>query len=232
MPLAFRVLVPHTRSYARSGGRPRPRLIPATIPVTEALRGRAGHVRLRGSAQRDSHHQGAAFGWRCGCLRGAQMARLGGSAVRTGFPLLKGPPRVPDPGQLVELRMEDGSWRQGFRAVSEPSTTERGEVVVWVATEDEYRAARGEGRSAVGVPWPTERMVVSSSDLPWQLPRPAPPRSLQGAPRRRSWRGEGSADLKEDGVGFELWILLAIALLTAVAATYSLLTATGVFGGG
>jgi hypothetical protein len=145
---------------------------------------------------------------------------------------LKSPPRVPDPGQHVDLHMEDGSWRRGFRAVSEPSTTEWGEVVVWVATEDEYRAARWKGRSAVGVPWPTERMVVSSSGLPWQLPRPAPPRSLQGAPRRRSWRGEGSADVKEDGVGFELWILLAIALLTAVAATYSLLTATGVFGGG
>jgi hypothetical protein len=38
LPLAFRGLVPHTRSYARSGGRPRPRLIPATIPVTQDLR--------------------------------------------------------------------------------------------------------------------------------------------------------------------------------------------------
>ena len=91
------------------------------------------------------------------------MARLGGPAVRRGLALfLKGQPRVPDPGQHVELRMEDGSWRRGFRAVSEPSTTKLGEVVVWVATEDEYRAARGEGRSAIGVPWPTERMVVSS----------------------------------------------------------------------
>jgi hypothetical protein len=92
------------------------------------------------------------------------MAQLGGPALRRGSPrFLKGPPRVPDPGQHVELRMEDGSWRRGFRAISEPSTTEWGEVVAWVATEDEYRAARGERRSAVGVPWPTERMVVSSS---------------------------------------------------------------------
>jgi hypothetical protein len=30
--------VPDSRSYARSGGRPRPRLIRATIPVTEGLR--------------------------------------------------------------------------------------------------------------------------------------------------------------------------------------------------
>jgi hypothetical protein len=160
------------------------------------------------------------------------MARLGGTAVRTGLPLLKGPPRVPDPGQHVDLRMEDGSWRRGFRAVSEPSTTELGEVVVWVATEDEYRAARGEGRSAVGMPWPTERMVVSSSGLPWQLPRPAPPRSLEET-RRRWWTGERSADLDEGEVAFELWILLTIALLSAVAAaTGFLLTATGVLGGG
>jgi hypothetical protein len=83
------------------------------------------------------------------------MARLGGRAVRRWLPLfLKGPPRVADPGQRVELRLEDGSWRRGFRAISKPSTTESGEVVVWVATEDEYRAARGEDRSAVGVPWP------------------------------------------------------------------------------
>lgn len=159
------------------------------------------------------------------------MVRLGGLAVRRGLPLLKGPPRVPDPGQHVDLRMEDGSWRRGFRAVSEPSTTEWGEVVVWVATEDEYRAARWEGRSAVGVPWPTERMVVSSSGPPWQLLHPAPPRSIEGA-RRRSWTGERSADLDEDHEAVGLWILLAIALLTAVAAAYSLLTATGVLGGG
>jgi hypothetical protein len=161
------------------------------------------------------------------------MARLGGPAVRRGLPLfLKGPPRVPDPGQHVELRMEDGTWRRGFRALSEPSTTEWGEVVVWVATEDEYRAARGEGRSAVGVPWPTERMVVSSSGPPWQLPHPAPPRSLEGGARRRSLTGEHSADLDEDHEGVGLWILLAIALLTAVAAAYSMLTATGVLGSG
>jgi hypothetical protein len=159
------------------------------------------------------------------------MARLGGPAVRRGLALfLKGPPRVPDPGQHVELRMEDGSWRRGFRAVSEPSTTELEEVVVWVATEDEYRAARGEGRSAVGVPWPTERMVVSSSGAPWQLSHTAPPQSPEGA-RRRSWTGERSTDLDEDHGGLGLWILLTIAMLTAVAAAYSLLTATGVLGG-
>jgi hypothetical protein len=111
------------------------------------------------------------------------MARLGGPAVRRGLALfLKGPPRVPDPGQHVELRMEDGSWRRGFRAVSEPSTTELEEVVVWVATEDEYRAARGEDRSAVGVPWPKERMGVSSSGPIGNCPtlRPHSPLREQG----------------------------------------------------
>jgi hypothetical protein len=160
------------------------------------------------------------------------MARLGGTAVRTGLPLLKSPPRVPDPGQHVDLHMEDGSWRRGFRAVSEPSTTEWGEVVVWVATEDEYRAARWEGRSAVGVPWPTKRMVASSSDLFWQLPHRASPRSLEGGARRRWWTGEHSPDLGEGHVAVGKWILLAIALLTAVAAAYPLLTVTGVLGGG
>jgi hypothetical protein len=145
---------------------------------------------------------------------------------------LKSPPLLPGPGQHVDLRTEDGSWRPGFRAISVPSTTEWGEVVVWVATEDEYRAARSEGRSAVGIPWPIERIAVSSSGLPWQMPRPALPRSLSGAARSRWWTGKRSADLEEGDEAFELWILLAIALLTALAAAYSLLTATGVFGGG
>jgi len=39
--------------------------------------------------------------------------------------------------------MEDGSWREGFRALSTPSTTETGEVLIWVCPEDEYREARG-----------------------------------------------------------------------------------------
>jgi hypothetical protein len=42
---------------------------------------------------------------------------------------------------MVDLRMEDASWRQGFRALSEPSTAETGEVLIWVCTEDEYREA-------------------------------------------------------------------------------------------
>ncbi len=84
------------------------------------------------------------------------------------LPFFGGPPLVPDPGQCVELRLGDGSRREGFRAVSFPSTAGTGGVVVWVATEDEYRVARREGRRAVGVPWPAERMSVASR-LPWRL---------------------------------------------------------------
>ena len=99
-----------------------------------------------------------------------EMARLGGFAGRPGLPLLKRTPRIPDPGQIVDLRMEDGSWRQGFRALSEPSTTETtGEVLIWVCTEDEYREAHREERRAVGMRWPVERMRVSPSPHPWRL---------------------------------------------------------------
>jgi len=96
------------------------------------------------------------------------VVRLGVSAQRSTLPLFKRPPRIPDPGQYVDLRMEDGPWREGFRALSGPWTAETGEVVIRVATEDEYRAAGREGRSAIGVPWPTGRMRVSSR-LPWRL---------------------------------------------------------------
>jgi DNA-binding PadR family transcriptional regulator len=238
-------------------------------------------------------------------------------------PLLKRSPRVPNPGQHVDLHTEDGSWRKGFRALSEPWTAETGEVVIWVATEDEYRAAGSEGRRAVGVPWPTERMVVSSPRLPWQLPHPSPPQPLGGAWRPWWRRVEQSGDLdleilirllrndaygaelltqrlshevEQVGVGAvrsrldrletaglvchsergeepgtpkaerwkitdegraavepysgkarsdydryvggdggreaELWILVGIAVLTALAAAYSLLTVTGILGGG
>jgi hypothetical protein len=85
------------------------------------------------------------------------------------MPLMRRPPRIPDPGEMVDLRMEDASWRQGFRALSEPSTAETGEVIIWVCTEDEYREARWEERRAVGMTWPAKRMRVSPSPHPWRL---------------------------------------------------------------
>ena len=77
---------------------------------------------------------------------------------------------MPDPGQCVGLRLHDGSLRQGFRAISCPLTAETGEVVVWVATEDEYMTARWANRGAVGLPWPADRMLVAR-ELPWRLPQ-------------------------------------------------------------
>ncbi|MEW6635263.1 MAG: hypothetical protein AB1425_00455 [Actinomycetota bacterium] len=72
----------------------------------------------------------------------------------------KRPPRIPDPGQRVRIKAFDEEWRGGFRAISEPETDERGDVVIWVAEEEEYRAADIEGRPAVGMPWPVSRMQV------------------------------------------------------------------------
>jgi hypothetical protein len=85
------------------------------------------------------------------------------------LPLMRRPTQVADPGEMVDLRMEDGSWRQGFRALSEPSPAETGEVIVWVCTEDEYEEASREGRRAVGMRWPATRMRLSPSPHPWRL---------------------------------------------------------------
>jgi hypothetical protein len=76
----------------------------------------------------------------------------------------KRPPLVPDPGQQVELVTENGETLQGFRAVSVPLSYERGGLVIWVATEEEYRNARREGRPAVSMPWPAGKVTVR---LPW-----------------------------------------------------------------
>jgi hypothetical protein len=85
------------------------------------------------------------------------------------LPLLRRPAQVADPGEMVDLRLEDGWWREGFRALSESSTAETGEVLIWVCTEDEYKEARSEDRRAVGMRWPVKRMHVSPSPHPWRL---------------------------------------------------------------
>jgi hypothetical protein len=88
---------------------------------------------------------------------------------RPRLPLIRRPARIPDPGEIVDLRTEDASWREGFRALSEPSTAETGEAGIWVCTEDEYREAHREERRAVGMWWPVARMRVSPSPQPWRL---------------------------------------------------------------
>src|SRR5215203_1715649 len=99
---------------------------------------------------------------------GGSARGLGAAGEATA---LKRAPRIPDPGQHVDLRTENGAWRQGFRTLSEPWTADTGEVMIWVATEDEYRAAGREGRSAVGVPWATERLRLTSPHPPWSMSR-------------------------------------------------------------
>jgi hypothetical protein len=88
---------------------------------------------------------------------------------RARLPLMRRPARIPDRGEMVDLRMEDASWRQGFRALCAPSKAETGEVVIRVCTEDEYREAQREERRAVGMWWPVARMRVSPSPQPWRL---------------------------------------------------------------
>jgi hypothetical protein len=70
------------------------------------------------------------------------------------------PPLVPDPGQRVELLLEDGSQRSGFVAATGPLTSDSGEIVVRVALAEEYRDSKRERRSAVSMAWPVARLEV------------------------------------------------------------------------
>ena len=65
---------------------------------------------------------------------------------------------IPEPGERVVLRVADGSWREGFRCISEP-LEEDGERRVWVATEEEYATATRKGRAPAGDTWPVSQMV-------------------------------------------------------------------------
>jgi hypothetical protein len=81
-------------------------------------------------------------------------------------PLLRRPARVADPGEMVDLRVKGGSWRQGSETLCAHSITETGEVLIWICTE--YGEARWEDRRAVGIRWPAKRMRVSPSPRPWR----------------------------------------------------------------
>jgi hypothetical protein len=78
------------------------------------------------------------------------------------------PPLVPDPGQRVLLLSEDGSRIEGFRAVSGPLTTDTGQIIIRVATEEEYGDSTKEGRRAVSMAWPAEMVEVSVPWYKWQ----------------------------------------------------------------
>jgi hypothetical protein len=78
--------------------------------------------------------------------------------MRSTLSVKKRPLVVPEQGQRVRLRTARGRWRGSYRAVSEPFTDEGGVVVLRVAEEEEYRAAKREGRRAIGMPWPVRQM--------------------------------------------------------------------------
>jgi hypothetical protein len=108
--------------------------------------------------------------------------------MRRTLSVRKRPLVVPEPGQRVRLRTARGRrWRGSSRAVSEPYTDAAGTVVLRVAEEEEYRAARREGRSAIGMPWPVGQMAVilppaSSEKATGELPTRRHQR-LQKAPQ-------------------------------------------------
>ena len=92
-----------------------------------------------------------------------------GDAIGREVTLGRGrPPLVPDPGQQVLLLNEDGSTIEGFRAVSGPMSTETGEIIIRVATDQEYKDSQREGRRAVSMAWPAERVEVFVPWYKWQ----------------------------------------------------------------
>lgn len=61
------------------------------------------------------------------------------------------------PGDAVQVRVQDGSWHGGLRALSGVEQ-DKDSKVVWVCWEDEWHAARREGREPIGAPWPYEQV--------------------------------------------------------------------------
>jgi hypothetical protein len=68
--------------------------------------------------------------------------------------------KLPEPGSPIEVRVEDGSWRGGFRIASGPSTHEDfpNERVVWITSDEEWSSAAAEDRPAARQPRPAEQM--------------------------------------------------------------------------
>jgi hypothetical protein len=106
--------------------------------------------------------------------------------VRSGSLFRRKPSLIPDPGQRVRLRTGARLLQGSFRAISEPTTAETGEVVIWVTTEEEHEAAIQEGRPAVGRPWPAKQMEVVLSPLEEASEASGrSPKSFEGARNRQ-----------------------------------------------
>jgi hypothetical protein len=108
-----------------------------------------------------------------------------GVGMRQTLSVKKRPLIVPEPGQRVRLRTARGRWRGSYRAVSEPFTDEGGVVVLRVAEEEEYRAARREGRRAIGMLWPVGQMSII-------LPPSGSEEATRELPTRPRQRSEGA----------------------------------------
>jgi hypothetical protein len=80
--------------------------------------------------------------------------------LRSGSLFRRKPSLIPDPGQRVRLRTRHRLLQGSYRANSEPTTADTGEVVIWVTTEEEYETSIREGRPAMGRPWPAKQMEV------------------------------------------------------------------------
>lgn len=74
------------------------------------------------------------------------------------------------------MRVEDGSWRGGYRAITDPvdargvpeehlkaAGVDPASVgsVVWITDEERWRAAAEEDRAPDGMPWPVEQLRVA-----------------------------------------------------------------------
>ena len=99
------------------------------------------------------------------------------------------PPLVPDPGQQVDLLAENGETLRGFRAVSGPLSYERGGVVVWVATEAEYRDSKREPARSRS----TSRGGNGRGGSQATTKRPTPRSHESGAPAGKGLRSGPSA---------------------------------------
>ncbi len=74
------------------------------------------------------------------------------------------PDRAPEHGDEVEVRVEDGTWRAGYRVMNGPTTHEDfpGERVAWITSEEEWaKASASENRETAGQPWPVAQLRLA-----------------------------------------------------------------------
>jgi hypothetical protein len=78
--------------------------------------------------------------------------------VKTRLVFIGEAKRVPVIGEELQLHVADGTWQHGFRCIS-GLVSEDGEERVWVAREEEWQAAKREGRRPKGDTWPIAGMA-------------------------------------------------------------------------